>query len=172
MKKYAITLTAITGLLVGCNQSIENASADFNTVPPAVQKTVRAQSPNGEIANVSKSTENGLDVFEVKFKEANGTTPKVLVAADGRLVKSDLPNPPGAVERMLTPTGATGTKFSALPEVVQKTIQAKSPETQIANISRHESKGRVYYEVEFQDKGKNPTIQVAEDGTLVQDLQK
>jgi len=30
----------------------------------------------------------------------------------------------------------------------------------------------VIYEIEFQEKGKNPNIRVAEDGTLVQDLQK
>ena len=28
------------------------------------------------------------------------------------------------------------------------------------------------YEVEFAERGKNPTIRVADDGTLVQDLQK
>jgi uncharacterized membrane protein YkoI len=172
MKKYAITLTAITGLLVGCNQSIENASSDFNKLPPTVQKTVRAQSPDGQIAKVSKTTDNGVDLFEVKFKQPDGSTPKVVVAADGRLVNTDLPRAAGTVERMLTPTGATSTKLSALPEAVQKTIQANAPNAQIADISRHESKGRVYYEVEFQEKGKNPTIQVADDGTLVQDLQK
>ena len=162
----------ISGILVGCNQSIENASSDFNKLPPAVQKTVRAQSPNGQIANVSKTTDNGMDLFEVKFKENDGTTPKVVVAADGRLVNTDLPKQAGAIERMLTPTGATGTKLSALPEVVQKTIQANSPNAEIADISRHETKGRVLYEVEYKDKGKNPTIQVADDGTLVQNLQK
>ena len=170
MKRYAAL--AVAGLLVGCNQSIENASADFNKLPPAVQKTVRAQSPNGQIANVSKTTDNGMDVFEVKFKEADGSTPKVVVAADGRLVNSDVAKPAGAIERMLTPTGATSTKLSALPLAAQKTIQEKSPNAEIADISRHESNGRVYYEVEYKDKGKNPTIQVADDGTLVQDLQR
>jgi uncharacterized membrane protein YkoI len=172
MKKYAITMIAAAGLLAGCNQSIEKASTNFNELPPAVQKTVRAQSPNGEIAAVTKTTDNGSDVYEVKFKQPDGSTPKVLVAMDGKLVSSELARPPGAVERMLTPTGATGTKFSALPEAAQKTIQAKAPNTEITDISRHEDNGRVYYTVEFRDKGKNPTMKIADDGTLVQDLQK
>jgi len=172
MKKYAVTLIAATGLLVGCNRSIESASTKFNELPPAVQKTVRAQAPNGEIVDVSKTSDNGVEAYEVKFKEPNGNTPKVLVASDGKLLSSEMPRPAGSVERLLTPTGATGTKFSALPEAVQKTIQGKAPSTEIADISRHEDNGRVIYEVEFKDKGKNPTMKIAEDGTLVQDLQK
>jgi uncharacterized membrane protein YkoI len=171
MKTYLVTLIAAAGLVAGCNRSIESASQKFNELPPAVQKTVRAQAPNGEIATVSKTTANGMDAYEIEFREP-GTNPKIVVSADGKLLNTDMAKPAGAVERMLTPTGAVGTKFSALPEKVQKTIQSKSPNAEIADISRHESDGRVIYEVEFKDKGKNPSIRVAEDGTLVQDLQK
>ena len=171
MKKYIITLVAASGLLVGCNQNIKSASEDFNTLPPAVQKTVRAQAPNDEIASVSQKTENGAKVYEVELRE-EGRNPKLVVAADGTLISSDLPKPAGAVQRLLTPTGAVGTPFSALPEAAQKAIQSHAPNAQIAGISRHEENGRVIYEVEFKDQGKNPTMKVAEDGTLVQTLQK
>src|SRR5436189_126848 len=94
IKVYVVTLIAAAGLAVGCNQSVESNSQAFNTLPPAVQKSV------------------------------------------------------------------------------QKTIQAHAPESQIADIERHSDNGRVIYEVSFQDTGKNPSIKVAEDGTLVQSLQK
>jgi uncharacterized membrane protein YkoI len=165
-------MIAAGGLLVGCNQSIENASTKFNQLPPAVQKTVRAQDPNGEIEAITKSTDNGMEVYDVKFKRADGSTPKMRVAMDGKLISSDFPKAAGGIERALTPTGATGTKFSALPEAAQKTIKAQAPDAAIADISRHEDKGKVYYTVEFAEKGKNPTIKVAEDGALIQDLQK
>ena len=171
MKIQLITLLAAGGLLVGCDRSIEGASQDYNQLPPAVQKTVRAQAPNGEIAKVDHKTENGMDVYEVEFRDS-GSNPKILVSADGKLLNTDMARPAGAVERALTPTGAVGTKFSALPEVVQKTIQKTAPSIEIADISRKENDGRVIYEVEFKDKGKNPSIRVAEDGTLVQELQK
>src|SRR5437762_1726405 len=109
MKTYLITLVAISGLLVGCNRSIESASQKFNELPPAVQKTARAQAPNAEIADVSRKTENGMDVYEISFRE-QGSTPKVVIAADGKLLSTDMAKPAGAVERLLTPTGATGTK--------------------------------------------------------------
>jgi uncharacterized membrane protein YkoI len=110
-------------------------------------------------------------VYEVELRQ-DGSNPKIVVAMDGTLVNSELPKPAGSVQRLLTPTGAVGTPFSALPEAAQKSIQAHSPNAQIAGISRHEDNGRVIYEVEFKDKGANPTIKVAEDGTLVQTLQK
>src|SRR5712691_3759912 len=115
MKIQVITLIAAMGLVAGCNPSIENTSQKFNELPPAVQKTVRAQAPNAEIADISKKTENGMDVYEVSFREP-GSNPKVVVAADGRLLNTDMAKPAGAVERLLTPTGAVGTKLSALPE--------------------------------------------------------
>ena len=171
MMKYAVTLLMTAGLMVGCNQSIKSASEKFNELPPAVQKTVRAQAPNAEIADVSQKTQNGTQVYEVELREA-GRNPKIVVGMDGTLVSSDMARTPGAVERVLTPTGAVGTPFSALPEAAQKTIRAHAPNAPIAGISRHDRNRRVIYEVEFKDKGTNPTIRVAEDGTLVQELEK
>jgi uncharacterized membrane protein YkoI len=172
MKKYVITLVAASALVAGCNQSVQNASEKFNALPAAVQKTVRAQAPNAEIANVTQKTENRSPVYEVEFRNDNGPNSKVLVASDGTLVGSDLAKPAGAIQRILTPTGAVGTPLSALPEAAQKAIKAKAPDAPIANIRRHEENGRTIYEVEFKDQGKNPTIKVAEDGQLVQSLQK
>jgi uncharacterized membrane protein YkoI len=171
MKAYLLTMVAAGALLTwGCSPSVESASQKFNELPPAVQKTVRAQAPNAEIADISHNTRDGIDVYEVEFKEP-GTNPKVMVAADGRLLNSDMTKPAGKVERLLTPTGATGTKLSALPEVVQKTILSKAPNKQITDISRHEKDGRVFYEVEFNDAGNRSTLEVAEDGTVVRELQ-
>jgi len=177
IKVYVVTLIAAAGLAVGCNQSVESNSQAFNTLPPAVQKSVRAQSPNGEITGVSKTTENGMDAWKVDIRNQGANKDnEMVVAADGKVLSSDMPNSPNGVvstvKKALTPTGAVGTKFSALPEAVQKTIQAHAPDAQISDIERHSDNGRVIYEVQFQDTGKNPSIRVAEDGTLVQDLQK
>jgi uncharacterized membrane protein YkoI len=172
MKTYLIPIIAAASLLVGCNRSIESASEKFNALPQEVQKTVRAQAPNAEIANISDRTQDGVRVYEIEFRE-NGRNPKMVVAADGRVLSSELTSKPaGAIEKLLTPTGAVGTKLSSLPEAAQKTIQARAPNAEIADISRHEDNGRVYYEVSFKDTGKNPSIKVADDGTLIQDLQK
>jgi uncharacterized membrane protein YkoI len=177
IRVYAVTLIAAAGLAVGCNKSVESNSQSFNTLPPAVQKTVRSQSPNGEITGVSKTTENGIDAWKIDVRNQGADKDsEMIVSYDGKVLSSDMPNSPNGVvqdvKKALTPTGAVGTKFSALPEAVQKTIQAHAPASQIADISRHSDNGRVIYEVSFEDTGKNPSIKVAEDGTLVQSLQK
>src|SRR5881296_2415005 len=115
MNKYIITLVAAAGLVAGCNKSVENVSQDFNTLPPAVQKTARAQSPNGEILGVSKTSENGIDAYKIEYRAADNSKPTVVIASDGRLISSDMPRNASAVDKILTPTGAIGTKFSSLP---------------------------------------------------------
>jgi uncharacterized membrane protein YkoI len=177
IKVYVVTLIAAAGLAVGCNQSVESNSQAFNTLPPAVQKSVRSQSPNGEITGVSKTTQNGIDAWKIDVRNQGADKDnQMVIAYDGKVLSSDMPNNPNGVvqdvKKALTPTGAVGTKFSALPESVQKTIQAHAPQSQIADIERHTDNGRVIYEVQFEDQGKNPSIKVAEDGTLVQTLQK
>ena len=162
---------AAAGLVAGCNQSVQTASEKFNELPPAVQKTARAQAPNDEITSVSKTSDNGVDAYKIEFREGD-RTPQVTIGADGRVISSDFPKTAGAVQRALTPTGAAGTPFSALPLPVQKTIQSQAPNAPIDSISRHDDNGRTIYEIKFQDAGKNPSIKVAEDGTLVQSLQK
>jgi len=172
-----VALLAAAGLAVGCNQSVESSSQSFNTLPAAVQKSVRAQSPNGEITSVTKTTQNGQDAYKVEIRnEGSQNSSTMVVDMDGKVLSSDMPNNPNgivqSVKKALTPTGAVGTQFSALPEKVQKTIQAHAPASAISNISRETDNGRTVYEVSFKEPGTNPSIKVAEDGTLVQDLQK
>jgi len=176
-KVYLVTLLAAAGLAAGCDQSVKNASMDFNSLPPAAQKAIRSQAPNGDITSVSKTTENGMDAYKVELRnEGNTTSSTMVVAADGRVLSSDLPTAPNGivqdVKKALTPTGAVGSDFSALPENVQKTIKAHAPDAPIAGITRETDNGRTIYDISFQDEGKNPSIKVADDGTLVQSLQK
>jgi uncharacterized membrane protein YkoI len=175
IKIYIVSLVASAGLVTGCNQSIESASQDYNSLPTAVQRAVRAQSPNGEITSISKTSENGIEAYKVEFRKEGGNSTMV-VAFDGRVLSSDMPMKQDGVvqgvKKALTPTGAVGTKFSALPENVQKTILAHAPQADISDITRHEDNGRVIYEVSFKDSAKYPGIRVDGDGSLVQDLPK
>ena len=86
MKKYLITLTA-AAFLVGCDQrNVEKASSEFNQLPAAVQKTVRAQAPNAEIADVEQKTRDGLTIYQIQFRDKE-RHPAMEVAADGMLMR-------------------------------------------------------------------------------------
>ena len=168
MKTLITALSAASLLLIGCNQNMETASRQFNELPPAVQKTVRAHAPNAEIASVNKKEMDGQTVYEIHF-QTEGKNPQILVAYDGRMLQSDTTKgAPGTLERVLTGRGAVGTQLSALPKPVQETIQKRAPDAPIADISRSEENGRVIYKVEFKDHAANPTLKVADDGTLVE----
>lgn len=156
-------------LLSACSEDVKVASESFNDMPRAVQKTVRAQAPEAEIETVKRTRRDGAEVYEVEFRQA-GERARVVVAPDGTLVQTDLAEKAGSLSRALTPTGATGTPLSALPLEVQKTVQSQAGSSPIQSISRNEVRGRVVYEVEFADRGRNPTLRVAEDGTLVESL--
>lgn len=175
IKAYVVSLIAAAGLVTGCNQSVQSASDQFNALPTSVQKSIRAQSPNGDITSIAKTTDNGVDAYKVELTD-QGKNSTMVVAMDGKVLSTDLPTQPNGmmqdVKKVLTPTGAVGTEFSALPESVQKTILAHAPQAQISNISRETDNGRTTYDVSFKDSQANPDIKVADDGTLVQNLQK
>lgn len=175
IKAYVISLIAAAGLVTGCNQSVKSASQDFNSLPPAVQKSIRAQAPDGDITSVSQTSDNGVQAYKVELTD-QGRDSTMVVATDGRVLSSDLPAKPNGivqdVKKALTPTGAVGTEFSALPEKVQTAILAHAPQTQIASISRETDNGQTVYDVSFKDSAANPDIKVADDGTLIQGVQK
>ena len=168
MKTYIAALSAASLILVGCNQNVGTASREFNELPPAVQKTVRAHAPNAEVADVNKKEIDGQTVYEIEFADA-GRNPHITVAYDGRMLQTDMTKgAPGTLEKMVTGRGAVGTQLSALPKSVQKTVQERAPNAMIDNISRNEENGRIIYTIEFKEKGANPTLKIAEDGTLVE----
>ncbi|HMC29110.1 MAG TPA: PepSY-like domain-containing protein [Verrucomicrobiae bacterium] len=182
MKKAILSTIAVTALLVGCSDSRKSISAkdataanQFGDLPPAVQTTVKREVPNGIVDRVSTETKNGRLVYKIKFQD-QGLNPSIWVTADGNILKSDI-NRDKAV-------GATGNasdlntgsskdlKFTQLPAKVQKAIRDQAPTAKIADIKRRNRDGRIVYEVSFEDKGTNPSMTIAEDGTIIKDIQK
>jgi uncharacterized membrane protein YkoI len=173
MKKYLILLTTAAAFLVGCEQrNVERASKEFNQLPEAVQKTVRAQAPDAEIADVEQKTRDGITVYEIQFRDKQ-RHPSMAVAADGKLMRYEAGTAamgrPDAPEGTLK--GATGSsvqnELSALPMAVQKAIQANAPKAEVVDIRRKEENGRVVYEIEYAGKDRKPTLQVDATGHIL-----
>ena len=186
MKTQVLTAIAVSLLLAGCSDNQWGRSSStrakdmkvasqFSDLPPAVQKTVKEQVPNGVVDKISMQTKDGQLVYKIKFQD-EGLNPALYVAADGNVIKSDISR-----EKAYGATGAgaeasSGSdrdiKFTQLPAAVQKTIRQQEPDAPIASIRKHTKDGQVLYDVSFKAKGLNPKITVAEDGTLLKDLQK
>ena len=65
------------------------------------------------------------------------------------------------------PATSPGAQFAMLPSVVQRTITAQGGAAEIKDINKIIGAGQDIYEVRFRNPVANPTIYVAEDGTLV-----
>ena len=171
MKLYLITLGTAAAFLVGCEQrNVEQASKEFNQLPQAVQKTVRAQAPNAEIADVEQKTRDGVTVYQIEFRDKE-RHPAMEVAADGTLMRYEAGKPaagaPGTVEGRTKGAGSSmESQITALPMSVQKAIQANAPRAEVVDINRKEENGRVYYEIQYAGKDRKPTLQVGEDGHI------
>jgi uncharacterized membrane protein YkoI len=196
MTKNVIAILTAAGLtLAGCSQKskVERTSQEFNALPTAVQKTVRSHAPNAEIASVDRKNRDGMNYYVIEFREP-GTNPKINVAENGTILPNDIERSMGssspgtgtvsgrAYDRGATnsslgaPNGTPGRAatidLSALPVPVQKALKSQVPNGLVKNIKRHDENGRAVYEIEFEDEGKNPTMRIADDGTVVQTLKK
>jgi hypothetical protein len=62
---------------------------------------------------------------------------------------------------------SVGTEFSELPAAVQSAVRAHAPNAKIDDIDKETRSGRVVYEIQFAEPGKNPKLHVTEDGTIL-----
>jgi uncharacterized membrane protein YkoI len=172
MKKQIAVMITAAAFLVGCEQrSVEHASSEFNQLPDAVQKTVRAQAPNAEIADVEQKTRDGVTMYEIQFRDRE-RHPAMAVATDGTLMRYEAGTAamgrPDAAEGKVKGAADSSVKnqLSALPMSVQKVIQASAPRAEVVDIRRKEENGRVFYEVEYAGKDRKPVLQVGQDGHI------
>ena len=196
MKRYIyVILTAGSMIIAGCSRqgSIEKTSEQFNALPRPVRQAVRSRAPDAEIASVDRKTQENMIYYEIEFKNPD-RHPKISVAENGTIISRDAEKSMGSpgplsgretgtgskpaepANTLGAPKGTTGKAasidLSALPMPVQKTLKAQVPDGLITGITRHDDHGRTVYEFEFEEQGKNPTMWIAEDGTVVQSLKK
>ena len=170
--KTLLAVLVAAALTVGCAK-VTDTSAEFNKLPSAVQKAVKSHAPNAEIAAVNETKRDDVTVYEVEFADP-GANPKMVFSADGNIIKDETASLGASGKASIDVTGSATTKsqLSALPEPVRKTVQKQVGNAEIADVNKKEDNGRVIYEIEFKDAGKNPTMRVAGDGTIVEALQK
>ena len=170
--KNCIAVMVAAALVAGCSQGLQKTSAEFNKLPTAVQKTVKSAAPNSEIASVNETKRDGITVYEIAFTD-EGKNPKMVVAQDGTIIRNDTAvGAAGSASIDIKGSATTKSQLSALPEPVRKTVQKQVGNAEIAGVNKKDDNGRVIYEIEFKDSGKNPTMKVAADGTIVEGLQK
>jgi len=73
-------------------------------------------------------------------------------------------------KNVLTGGPLSGTTINDLPQPVKNKLKELAPTAEIADIDKQTDGGRVIYRFTFSEPGRNPTMYIAEDGTIVQNM--
>jgi hypothetical protein len=188
IKSLCLGLTAVGAvLLCGCAGSspdplkartpyvypLNSPGGKFAGLPPAVQNTVRAQAGSEVIYDIHKDATSDPVVYEITFE--NKLLPPLLIASDGSVLNPDLTVAVGAAKEnigTLSGGAASGLKPSDLPPNVMKVAQERAPNTEIAFIHKEVSNDREVYSISFKDPARNPSLRIASDGTVLNEVVK
>ncbi len=146
MKNYLVAFAAGLLLLAG-NASAQEKKIKRSDLPPAVEKTVAAQSAGATIHGFSTEKENGQTLYEVEMT-VNGHSKDVSMTTDGSIVE---------VEEQVA--------LDSLSAEVKAGLQAKAGKGKITKVESLTKKDKlVAYEAKVETNGKKTEIQVGPDG--------
>ncbi|MDP9050633.1 MAG: hypothetical protein M3O31_07915 [Acidobacteriota bacterium] len=132
----------VTAVAVAADKKIARSA-----LPPAVEKTVKAQSEGATIKDIGSETEGGVFQYEVEMMY-NGHTKDIAIAKDGTLLE---------VEEEVA--------MSSLPANVQSALTAKAATAKITKVESLTKKDKlVAYEAATLKGAKKGEIQVGPNG--------
>lgn len=153
-----------TALLAAGAAAKDEAKAKVE-LPEAVVKALAAAFPNATIDEVEAGEENGLKIFEVELK-AGGAEIEVDVAPDGTILEIEteiaLKDVPAAAAAVIA-KAAEGAKID---EVCKEEALAEVKDGKIVKLAAP----KITYEAELKKGDLKGEIEVAADGTIVEEL--
>jgi hypothetical protein len=142
-----VALVAVSTLLLSTTMVAQEKKIKRSDLPPAVEKTVVAQSKGAEIRSFSQETEDGQVRYEVELM-VNGHSKDIEMDASGAIVE---------VEEQVA--------MESLPAAVRDGLQAKAGKgklIKVESITKHDK--LVAYEAQVLTGGKKSEVQVGADG--------
>jgi hypothetical protein len=137
----AVMVFSLT-LVASAEKKIERSA-----LPPAVEKTVQAQSQGATIKAISSETEEGVFQYEVEMM-VSGHSRDIAIAKDGTLLE---------VEEEVA--------MDSLPAAVKTALTAKTPGAKITRVESLTKKGKlVAYEAATLKGTRKGEIQVGPNG--------
>jgi uncharacterized membrane protein YkoI len=143
---YLVAIAASGLLLVGA-ASAQEKKIKRSDLPPAVEKTVAAQSAGATIRGFSTEKEKGQTLYEVEMT-VNGHSKDISIAPDGTIVE---------IEEQVA--------LDSLSPEVKAGLQAKAGKGKILKVESLTKKDKlVAYEAQVETNGKKSEVQVGPDG--------
>ena len=141
---HLLTLSALACTLTAVAQE---KKIERSTLPPAVEKTVQAQSKGATIKGFTTERENGKRTYEAEMV-VNGHSRDIEIAENGTLNEME-----------------DEVAFSSLPAKVQSALTAKAAGAKITKVESLTKKDKlVAYEAAITKGTKKSEIQVGPDG--------
>ena len=147
MRKILPVAIALGSQLLASAASAQEKKIKRSDLPPAVEKTVAAQSTGATIRGFSTEKEKDQTLYEAEMT-VSGHSKDILMAADGSIVE---------VEEQVA--------LDSLSPEVQAGLQAKAGKGKILKIESFTKKDKlVAYEAVVETNGKKSEVQVGPDG--------
>lgn len=147
MKVNLFVAIAATGFLLAGAASAQEKKIKRSDLPPAVEKTVAAQSEGAAIKGFSTEKEKGQTLYEVEMT-VNGHSKDISMAPDGSIVE---------IEEQVA--------LDSLSSEVKAGLQAKAGKGKILKVESLTKKDKlVAYEAQVETNGKKSEVQVGPDG--------
>jgi hypothetical protein len=147
MKTNYLLGLAAAGLLFEGIAYAQEKKIKRSDLPPAVEKTVAAQSAGATIRGFSTEKEKGQTLYEVEMT-VNGHSKDISMAADGSIVE---------IEEQVA--------LDSLSPDVKAGLQSKAGKGKILKVESRTKKDKlVAYEAQVQTNGKKSEVQVGPDG--------
>jgi hypothetical protein len=144
--KHIVAFAAGAFLLAGI-ASAQEKKIKRSDLPPAVEKTVAAQSQGATIRGFSTEKEKGQTLYEVELT-VNGRSKDISMTPDGSIVE---------VEEQVA--------LDSLSPEVKAGLQAKAGKGKILKVESLTKKDKlVAYEAQVETNGKRSEVQVGPDG--------
>ena len=145
--KSTSAVILIAGLVFAASAGAQERKIKRSDLPPAVEKTVAAQSAGATVKGFSKENEKGQIYYEAEMV-VNGHSKDILIDASGAIVE---------VEEEVA--------MDALPAEVRAGLQAKAGEGKLVKVESITKKDKlVAYEAQVTKDGKKSEVQVGPDG--------
>ena len=142
-----LALVALLSLPLSSRAALLYKGPELDSLPEAVQKTIKKQARHGHIRSIEETMEHDDSLFTVEFNDSEGAERIFVVAEDGTLTRLQVP-------------------LEQTPAAVQKTIRAQLGGGTLIWIDKMPDEPTVEYDVEMTKEGRDRSIIVAEDGTL------
>jgi hypothetical protein len=147
MKANLFVALAASGLLLAGTASAQEKKIKRSDLPPAVEKTVAAESTGATIKGFSTEKEKGQTLYEVELM-VNGLSKDISMAPDGSIVEIE--------EQVI---------LDSLSADVKAGLQTKAGKGKILKVESLTKKGKlVAYEAQVDTNGKKSEVQVGPDG--------